>query len=63
MDFRRASARIRAAFHGEKLASLRVALTGTNSRPLLLEGTEALHGVPVDEANLTGLGKSAAANR
>lgn len=63
MDSPRARAEIRAAFDGEKLASLRVALTGTNSRPLLLEGTEALHSAPVEGASLTALGKGAAANR
>jgi 4-hydroxybenzoyl-CoA reductase subunit beta len=39
------------------LAELRVALTGTNSRPLLLEGTDALIGKPVDDAALAALGK------
>jgi 4-hydroxybenzoyl-CoA reductase subunit beta len=34
------------------VASLRIAVTGTNSRPFLLEGTEALYGRPVDERAL-----------
>jgi 4-hydroxybenzoyl-CoA reductase subunit beta len=39
------------------VAGLRVALTGTNVRPLLLEGTEALVGRPLDDAALAALGK------
>jgi 4-hydroxybenzoyl-CoA reductase subunit beta len=35
---------------GDTLADLRVAFTGTNPRPVLLEGTDALHGRPLDEA-------------
>ena len=42
--------------HGA-LSVLRVALTGTNSRPLVLEGTEALLGRPLDERALAALGK------
>ncbi|HJV59466.1 MAG TPA: 4-hydroxybenzoyl-CoA reductase subunit beta [Albitalea sp.] len=42
--------------HGS-LASLQVALTGTNSRPLLLEGTASLLGRPVDGALQQALGK------
>jgi 4-hydroxybenzoyl-CoA reductase subunit beta len=37
--------------------ALRVALTGTNPRPLLLEGTDTLLGRPLDEAQLRALGK------
>ena len=40
---------------GEDVAELRVALTGTNSMPLLVEGTEGLTGAPLDEAMLEGL--------
>jgi len=57
MDFPLAGVAMRAAFEFGKLASLRVALTGTNSRPLLLDGTEALCGAPVDEVLLAALGK------
>jgi len=39
------------------LSVLRVALTGTNSQPIMLEGTEPLLGRPVDEQTLTALGK------
>jgi 4-hydroxybenzoyl-CoA reductase beta subunit len=45
-----------AMVHGV-LSVLRVALTGTNSHPLVLEGTEALLGRPVDEQALAALGK------
>jgi 4-hydroxybenzoyl-CoA reductase subunit beta len=57
MDFPLAGVAMRATFELGKLASLRVALTGTNSRPLLLDGTDALCGAPVDEAMLAALGK------
>jgi len=39
------------------LRTLRVALTGTNSHPLVLSGTDALLGRPVDDAMLASLGK------
>jgi 4-hydroxybenzoyl-CoA reductase subunit beta len=35
---------------GDTLADLRVAFTGTNPRPVLLEGTDKLQGLPLDEA-------------
>jgi 4-hydroxybenzoyl-CoA reductase subunit beta len=38
-----------------RLQDLRVGLTGTNSRPLLLDGTDALIGKPVDDETLTRL--------
>jgi len=57
MDFPLAGVAMRAAFEGSKLASLRVALTGTNPRPLLLADTEALCGTAVDDAMLAALGK------
>ena len=37
---------------GDSLADLRVAITGTNPWPVLLEGTEALCGGALDEAVL-----------
>jgi 4-hydroxybenzoyl-CoA reductase subunit beta len=40
---------------GDALVELRVAFTGTNPRPVLLEGTHALCGGPLDEGVLTGL--------
>jgi 4-hydroxybenzoyl-CoA reductase subunit beta len=39
------------------ITALRIALTGTNSQPLLLQGTEALLGRPLDDAGLAALGK------
>jgi 4-hydroxybenzoyl-CoA reductase subunit beta len=39
------------------VAGMRLALTGTNPRPLLLEGTQALVGQPLDDAALAQLGK------
>jgi 4-hydroxybenzoyl-CoA reductase subunit beta len=40
---------------GATLADLRVAFTGTNPRPVLLEGTQALCGGPLDERVFKGL--------
>jgi 4-hydroxybenzoyl-CoA reductase subunit beta len=40
-----------------RIESLRVAITGTNSRPFLLEGMDALAGAPCDDALLASLGK------
>jgi 4-hydroxybenzoyl-CoA reductase subunit beta len=40
---------------GEILAELRIAFTGTNPRPVLLEGTSALCGAPLSERTLQGL--------
>lgn len=40
---------------GDTLADLRVALTGTNPRPVLLDGTAALCGKPLGDATLAAL--------
>jgi len=40
---------------GDTLADLNVAVTGTNPRPVLLEGTAALCGGPLDERTFKGL--------
>jgi 4-hydroxybenzoyl-CoA reductase subunit beta len=40
---------------GDRLADLRVAFTGTNPRPVLLDGTAALCGGPLDERVFKGL--------
>lgn len=40
---------------GERLAELRVAVTGTNPRPVLLQGTETLCGGPLDGRGFDGL--------
>ena len=57
MDFPLAGVAARASFDGGSLRSLRLALTGTNSRPLLLADTDALCGGAIDEAMLGLLGK------
>ncbi|MDH4181716.1 MAG: 4-hydroxybenzoyl-CoA reductase subunit beta [Betaproteobacteria bacterium] len=58
IDFPLAGAAARVALDdGGAIASLRVALTGTNSHPLLLDGTAECVGRPVDEAMLGGLAK------
>jgi len=44
---------------GDVLAELRVAFTGTNPRPVLLEGTSALCGGPLDAHALDGLDRLA----
>ena len=40
---------------GDALAELRVAFTGTNPRPVLLQGTAALCGRPLDDRVFRGL--------
>jgi len=57
MDFPLAGVAARATFDGGRLGGLRLALTGTNSRPLLLADTDALCGAAVDEAMSAALGK------
>ncbi len=57
MDFPLAGVACALRMDGGAIAGLRVALTGTNSRPLLLQGTEALLGRPLDEPGLAALGK------
>jgi 4-hydroxybenzoyl-CoA reductase subunit beta len=49
IDFPLAGAAVALAVSGGKVGSLRIALTGTNSRPFLLAGTEAFAGRPVDD--------------
>lgn len=57
IDFPLAGVAVRLALDHDRLAALRVALTGTNSHPLLLAGTDALAGRIVDEALLAALAK------
>lgn len=57
IDFPLAGVAVALAREGESLAALRVALTGTNSRPFLLAGCEALLGRPLDAAALQEIGK------
>jgi 4-hydroxybenzoyl-CoA reductase subunit beta len=42
---------------GDRLTELSVAITGTNPRPVLLEGTQALTGGPLDAAVFDGLAR------
>ena len=57
IDFPLAGVAVRAIVENGILADLRVALTGTNVRPFLIEGVEALRGGPVDAALLATLGR------
>ena len=57
VDFPLAGVAIAATFEGARIARIEVALTGTNSHPLALRGTEALVGREVDDATLAALGK------
>lgn len=49
IDFPLAGVAVALARSGADFASLRIALTGTNSRPLLLSGTDSMVGRPLDE--------------
>ena len=57
IDFPLAGVAVRLRMDAARLADLAVALTGTNSRPLRLEGTEAFVGGPVDDDALAGLAR------
>jgi 4-hydroxybenzoyl-CoA reductase subunit beta len=57
IDFPLAGVAMALALRGGRVAHLRVALTGTNSRPLLVAGTEALIGGEPGEAAATALVK------
>lgn len=57
MDFPLAGVACAVTMQGRSIASLWVALTGTNAQPLLLQGTETLLGRPLDEAGLAALAK------
>jgi 4-hydroxybenzoyl-CoA reductase subunit beta len=57
IDFPLAGVAIAVKLAAGRIASLRVGLTGTNSHPLLLAGTEAFVGRAVDEELLRQLGK------
>ena len=50
IDFPLVGAAIALMRTGDALAAIRVALTGTNSKPLLIEGTDVLLGQPFDAA-------------
>lgn len=55
IDFPLAGVAVGLKRDGDALSDLRVALTGTNSMPLLVAGTEALAGKPLDDAALETL--------
>lgn len=55
VDFPLAGVAVALAAESGQVVTLRVGLTGTNSRPFLLKGTEAFVGRPLDEAALQRL--------
>ncbi|HEX7272527.1 MAG TPA: 4-hydroxybenzoyl-CoA reductase subunit beta [Casimicrobiaceae bacterium] len=57
IDFPLAGVACALALRNGFLSEMRVALTGTNSRPIVLEGTDALLGRPVDAETLAVIGK------
>ena len=57
IDFPLAGIAVALKRDGGALAGLRVALTGTNSNPIVLAGTDKLVGKPLDEAALEALDK------
>jgi 4-hydroxybenzoyl-CoA reductase subunit beta len=57
MDFPLAGVAVAMSCQQETISSLAVAITGTNSRPVLLEGLEALTGKPLSSGLLDKLGK------
>lgn len=57
IDFPLAGVAVALRTEAGQVAGLRVALTGTNARPFLLAGTEALLGAPVDAAWRDRLGR------
>jgi 4-hydroxybenzoyl-CoA reductase subunit beta len=57
MDFPLAGVACALAMRGGVIAELHVALTGTNSRPFPLAGTEGLLGRPVGTDTLSALAK------
>jgi 4-hydroxybenzoyl-CoA reductase subunit beta len=57
MDFPLAGVAVVLRMDGDVLAELAVGITGTNSHPLRLQGTEALLGRPIDDELLLALSK------
>jgi 4-hydroxybenzoyl-CoA reductase subunit beta len=57
MDFPLAGVAVAIVMDANRIAQLRIALTGTNSHPLLLAGTDALIGRPADAEALAAVGK------
>lgn len=57
IDFPLAGVAMRISVRNKLISDLRVALTGTNSRPFLIEGTDALVGAEAGEASAAALAK------
>ena len=57
IDFPLAGVAVSLAMAGHAVSEFRVGLTGTNSRPFLLEGTESFLGRPLDDEALARLDK------
>ena len=57
IDFPLAGVAVALAASDGRIEFLRIGLTGTNSRPLLLEGTREFSGQKMDDALLAKLGK------
>jgi len=57
IDFPLAGVACAIALRGTELTTLRIALTGTNSRPIVLDGTDTFVGKPIDDAMLAALRK------
>jgi 4-hydroxybenzoyl-CoA reductase subunit beta len=57
MDFPLAAVAVALALNDGVIAALAIGLSGTNSQPLLLAGTEAFIGQPVDDSVSTAIGK------
>ncbi|MDF2467185.1 MAG: 4-hydroxybenzoyl-CoA reductase beta subunit [Ramlibacter sp.] len=57
IDFPLAAVAVALKLEGDCIASLAVALSGTNSHPLLLAGTDELAGLAVDDALVARVGK------
>jgi len=57
IDFPLAGVAVALATEGGRLTGLRVALTGTNSRPFLVSGTDEMIGKPLDASALSKLDK------
>jgi 4-hydroxybenzoyl-CoA reductase subunit beta len=57
MDFPLAGVAVAIVMDARRIAQLRIALTGTNSHPLLLDGTQAVIGRGVDAETLAAVGK------
>jgi 4-hydroxybenzoyl-CoA reductase subunit beta len=55
IDFPLAGVAVALARRGEALSHLRIALTGTNSRPILVAGTDAFLDRPLDDAALNAI--------